>query len=112
MNKFSWSTVIYTALGIFFIVLCIWYYGASEYRYSSERIARRMRSKYVKASPKDQFLDISDAELIENGTKAKAMANMKDIATGNIMSSEVMTISILSDAKCPMYPKKMDCISL
>ena len=93
---FSFSAMFITAIIIIAIILGIWFYYAVQYRYSSGRIAEKLRKKYKKDVLDTQTLLPYDGRFTDN-THSYASALMtiqnKDIE-GSGTTSQLFTLPV------------------
>ena len=94
-DKFSFKTMFISAFVIFGLILCVWYYYVTEYRYSSERIADKLLKKYDKPVEKMQTLVASSGVINDTKTRASAVMTIqnKDI-NATASSVEVFSLDI------------------
>ena len=95
-SKFSIKIILLTAISIFIVVLIIWFYYAIQYRYSSERIADKLRKKYkVEIDDKTRTLLSSGGKINALGTHASTIIIIKNKdMEGNDVISKLFTLPI------------------
>ena len=93
---FSFSVMFITAIAIVIIILGIWFYFAIQYRYSSERIAEKLRKKYKKEITDLQTLIVGSG-YFNNDAKTHVSAPItiqnKDIE-GSASTVQIFTLPV------------------
>ncbi len=95
-SGFSFGIMFCTSIIIISIVLGIWFYYAIQYRYSSDRIAGKLRKKYKKEFADNQTLIVSDGKFIDTAkTRVSARMTIQDKnIEGSNKSSEVFSLPV------------------
>lgn len=107
-QSFDWELTFIVGLGVFSVVILMWYFWASSYRYSSERISNKMRSKYQVTLLDNEYLSVDNAGINANNTVCAATMNIKDKGDARILRSE--KVSMLVKNTCSAV--QPGCVSL
>lgn len=89
---FSYSTVIYVSLGLSLLAILLWFWWATNYRYSLERIENKLLTKYTGPLANDESLIAKNVAITDDKKRVTGtlIVRKQDVAGTVVAQSDIV----------------------